>query len=291
LVFAFVRGMLGPLFRHATRSVSRSAAASRLFSIVCSTRSHSFGLPHFSAIRSFSAVPATSKAEISKFAEDVFVVPWNDEVDTSPVVKASLRTLKGKDHSAALRKNSNYKQVPAILHTKEFGDNRKNVAARLVLSVDPGPLLKSLKVGELYNTVFHLQVEGQGATIPMVCSQYEADTVSMKPMNFILHKFLPGRTYKVKIPVKFENEADSVVIKKGGHLLRSALYANCYWKGDDKIPRSVTIDVMDIRVGRVYKLDPQILPDKLTIRYPKRGMPVLGSCRGSKAAKEASEDL
>lgn len=230
------------------------------------------------------------QCQFSRAFSEIAIAPWTDGHEI-PSVKATKRVDKGQNWSTKLRKDSFFKQIPATLYTNEHRDGQKNNDAQMNIIVDPTNLTKWLKQGNLYNTVFNLEIEGEDAPIQALVTNYETDLVTYQPLNYQFYRFFPDKKWNVKLPVKFENEEDSIVVKKGGFLLLASMYAPCKWRGDHKIPRAVTVDVLHTRVGKVYKLDnnKDMVPH-LTLRYPERGPLVLGSCVGSRAATEVGED-
>lgn len=253
-------------------------------------------------ITSISPITSTTYAshfsaqfsQLSRQFSDVTIVPWDDAKDEMPIVRATRRGEKerGEKWANNTRRGSNYKQIPATLSTKEFRDGHKNTALEMPIVVDPTNLSKVLKQGNLYNTVFNLEIEGEPEPIRAIVTNYDTDLVTYKPLCYHFFRYIPGRKWNVKLPVKFENEEDSVVVKKGGFLLSAAMYAPCRWRGDHKIPRFVKIDVLNTRVGRVYKLDPEkdmTIPN-LTMRHPERGKLVLASCVGGRGAKDVDDE-
>lgn len=83
-------------------------------------------------------------------------------------------------------------------------------------------------------------------------------------MNFL--KYRPG--IRLRIPVKFLNEEESVDLKRGAHVVTVQNYLDCVCDGE--IPEKLTIDLAEAKKGDVFRLSnltlpPQVRPAKCVL--------------------------
>ena len=160
---------------------------------------------------------------------------------------ASARARIGKGASRALRRQG---LVPAVI----YGDKQ----APLSVHVEEKHLVKLLHTGFFLNST--VEVEVDGAKVHTLPRDVQFHPVTDRPIHVDFLRIAADAIVTVNVPVRFENEAASPGLKRGGvlnvvrHEFEVHVPANA-------IPDYIAIDVAGYEVGESIHVSRVKLPD------------------------------
>ncbi len=151
------------------------------------------------------------------------------------IVVGEVRVERGKNASRRLRASG---RVPAIL----YGHNQDTSA----LTVNPKELSAILHSGTGHNTIFSLDIQGQGTTSVMI-KDWQYDPIKGNLLHADLLRIAMDETLQVKVPITTIGEAKGVKLQGGilEFVLRE-VEVQCL---PTDIPEKITIDVSNLEIG------------------------------------------
>jgi large subunit ribosomal protein L25 len=161
-------------------------------------------------------------------------------------LSAVARDRAGKGASRALRREG---RVPAVI----YGNNEEPQA----IHVEEKILGKLLGTGHFFNSVVMVEVNGkQVRTLPKDVAFHP---VTERPLHADFLRVGEHTTVHVEVPVRFENEAKSPGIKRGGvlNIVRHEVELIC---DAAEIPDDVVVDLTGYDVGDSIHISAANLP-------------------------------
>jgi large subunit ribosomal protein L25 len=151
-------------------------------------------------------------------------------------VAAAVRSTRGKNEAHRTRSAG---QIPAVV----YGAFQDPVA----VAVDPREILRILRSGTGYNTIFDLAIEG-GSTTPVLVVDRQVDPIKGTLLHADFKRIDLTKRLKVTVPVITEGEPKGV--KQQGGLLEvitRAIEIDCL---PDEIPEHYVVDVTELMMGQ-----------------------------------------
>lgn len=191
------------------------------------------------------------------------------------VLFAEIRTEVGTGPSRALR---NTGRVPAII----YGSKDE---APIAVSIEEKEITKYYRKPNFIATVFELELgEKKYKLLPKA--------VDLHPITDVVHHIdfvhLNKDTQKLQVPIVYEGKERALGVKRGGffNIVKRTITLLC---DANDIPKNITIDVTNMRVGQSLKFSDLKLPNGASIVGKTNGViaSIIGS-RGSKSDEEAA---
>jgi large subunit ribosomal protein L25 len=161
-------------------------------------------------------------------------------------LSAVARDRAGKGASRALRREG---RVPAVI----YGNNEEPQS----IHVEAKILNKLLGTGHFFNSVVMVEVNGQKIrTLPKDVAFHP---VTDRPLHADFLRVGEHTTVHVEVPVRFENEAKSPGLKRGGvlNIVRHEVELIC---DAAEIPDDVVVDLTGFEVGDSIHISAAALP-------------------------------
>ena len=163
---------------------------------------------------------------------------------------AEARDRAGKGASRAVRREG---RVPAVIYG--------NKEAAVSIHVEEKRLVKLLSTGHFMNSVVEIELDGKThRTLPR---DVQFHPVSDRPIHVDFLRVSANSLITVNVPVRFENEAASPGLKRGGvlnvvrHEVEVKVPANA-------IPDDIVVDVTGFEVGDSIHISAVKLPKNVT---------------------------
>ena len=163
---------------------------------------------------------------------------------------AEARDRAGKGASRAMRREG---RVPAVI----YGNKESAVA----IHVEEKRLVKLLHTGHFMNSVVEIEVDGKThRTLPR---DVQFHPVTDRPIHVDFLRLSANATITVNVPVRFENEAASPGLKRGGvlNVVRHEIEVKA---PADAIPDDILVDVTGFDVGDSIHISAVKLPKGVT---------------------------
>jgi large subunit ribosomal protein L25 len=163
---------------------------------------------------------------------------------------AEARDRAGKGASRAVRREG---RVPAVI----YGNKESAVA----IHVEEKRLVKLLHTGHFMNSVVEIEVDGKThRTLPR---DVQFHPVTDRPIHVDFLRLSANATITVNVPVRFENEAASPGLKRGGvlNVVRHEIEVKA---PADAIPDDILVDVTGFDVGDSIHISAVKLPKGVT---------------------------
>jgi large subunit ribosomal protein L25 len=192
-------------------------------------------------------------------------------------VNAEVRRETGKGSARRARAAG---RVPAVL----YGGKQEPLS----LSVDPRALVKSLDKERRRNTVFSLQVTGDGAggDVTAMIRDVQIDPLSRAIVHVDFLRVSLEDEVRVTVPLALKGNPIGVV--NGGQLHHS-VYMLPIAARPDAIPSKVEIDVSGLNIGQaVHTSDLKLPPGVRALLDPKVGLASVVAPRAEKEAEPAA---
>ncbi len=160
---------------------------------------------------------------------------------------AEARDRAGKGASRAVRREG---RVPAVIYG--------NKEAAVAIHVEEKLLTKMLHTGHFMNSVVEITVDGKThRTLPR---DVQFHPVSDRPVHVDFLRVSADSLITVNVPVRFENEAASPGLKRGGvlNVVRHEIEMKC---PANAIPDDIVVDVTGFEVGDSIHISAVKLPD------------------------------
>ena len=151
-------------------------------------------------------------------------------------VTADVRTSRGKNEARRTRKAG---QIPAVL----YGSGQDPVS----VAVNPREIVKIIRSGTGFNTIFTLAVSG-GESTPVMLVDQQVDPIRGTLLHADLKRIDLTKRIRVTVPVHTAGEPKGVKVQGGLlEVITRAVEIECL---PDEIPESFTIDVTELTVGQ-----------------------------------------
>jgi len=151
-------------------------------------------------------------------------------------VPADVRTSRGKNEARRTRKAG---QIPAVL----YGSGQDPVS----VAVNPREIMKIVRSGTGFNTIFTLAVSG-GESTPVMLVDHQVDPIRGALLHADLKRIDLTKRIRVTVPVHVSGEPKGVKVQGGMlEVITRAVEIECL---PDEIPESFTIDVTELMVGQ-----------------------------------------
>jgi large subunit ribosomal protein L25 len=163
---------------------------------------------------------------------------------------AEARDRAGKGASRAVRREG---RVPAVIYG--------NKEAAVPIHVEEKRLTKMLHTGHFMNSVVEITVDGTThRTLPR---DVQFHPVSDRPIHVDFLRLTGDSLITVNVPVRFENEAASPGLKRGGvlNVVRHEVEIKC---PSNAIPDDIVVDVTGFEVGDSIHISVVKLPKGVT---------------------------
>lgn len=154
-------------------------------------------------------------------------------------IVAEPRAERGKNAARRMRARG---RVPAIL----YGAKQDATA----VSLDPKEIEKILYSSTGHNTIFSVEVEGQGAT-PSMIIDWQHDPVKGNLLHADLGRIDLTKKLRVKVPVHVEGEPKGVKQQDGLlEVVTREVEIECL---PNDIPEHYTVDVRELMIGQTLR--------------------------------------
>ena len=143
--------------------------------------------------------------------------------------------------------------IPGIIYGKDFEEK--------MFTVDPRDVWKGLYRTDFFSVVMKADLDGK--SIDVLPRAVQFDRVTDQPIHLDLMAVQPESKVKVRVPVVFENEADSPGLKRGAVLnaVRRMVEVQCMAKD---IPSHFTADLTGLQVNDSVKFSDLTIPETVT---------------------------
>jgi large subunit ribosomal protein L25 len=157
-------------------------------------------------------------------------------VRTNITVTAEVRTSRGKNEANRTRRAG---KIPAIV----YGAFQDPVS----VAVNPRDILKIVRSGSGFNTIFELSIAG-GETTPVMLVDQQVDPVRGNLLHADLKRIDLTKRIRVSVPVHTTGEPQGVKVQGGLlEIVTRSIEIECL---PDEIPESYTIDVTELMIGQ-----------------------------------------
>ncbi len=151
-------------------------------------------------------------------------------------VAAEVRTSRGKNEAHRTRSAG---KIPAVV----YGAYQDPVS----VAVNPREILKIVRSGTGFNTIFTLAIEG-GETTPVMVVDQQVDPIRGTLLHADLKRIDLAKRIRVSIPVHTTGEPAGVKVQGGLlEVITRSVEIECL---PDEIPESFTVNVSDLMIGQ-----------------------------------------
>lgn len=188
----------------------------------------------------------------------------------------SVRAMAGKGPARAARRDG---MVPAVI----YGNKEEPV----MISVARRPLEQALNVQGFFIRLIDVTVNGESHRVLPRDVQFHP--VTDVPLHVDFLRFSADRRITVSVPVRFENEAESPGLKRGGvlNVVRYQIEVQCV---ADNIPQSFTVDLTGLDIGDSIHASMITLPDNVTFAITERDFTIATVAAPTVIAEEEAEE-
>lgn len=197
-------------------------------------------------------------------------------------LSAEARSGSGKGSSRALRRAG---RVPAVL----YGERQEPV----LLSLADNEIRKEFKTGQFLQHLCELDLDGKvHQALP---KEVQVDKVTDFPIHVDFIRVSQGAQVSVEVQVRFEGEAVSPGLKRGGvlNIVRREVELTC---PADAIPDEIVIDLSKANIGDSLHISSVRLPQGVTPTITDRDFtiatitpPTVAPAAEEEAEEEAAE--
>ena len=165
-------------------------------------------------------------------------------------LKITSKDTTGKGVARKIRQKG---MIPGIIYGKGFEEK--------MFTVDPRDVWKGLYRTDFFSVVMKADLDGK--SIDVLPRAVQFDRVTDQPIHLDLMAVQPESKVKVRVPVVFENEADSPGLKRGAVLnaVRRMVEVQCMAKD---IPSHFTADLTGLQVNDSVKFSDLTIPETVT---------------------------
>ena len=164
------------------------------------------------------------------------------------VINATARPTGGKGAARTVRREG---RVPAVI----YGGDVKEAET---ISLDHNELLKIISRGRFLSTVFEIDVGGR--KMKAIPRDVQLDPVKDLPLHVDFQRVGADNRIRIKIPMRYINEAASPGLKRGGVLNIVRREVEVYAPADN-IPDHFEADLTGLEIGRSIHISAVKLPE------------------------------
>jgi large subunit ribosomal protein L25 len=151
-------------------------------------------------------------------------------------VAAEVRASRGKNEARRTRRAG---QIPAVV----YGAFQEPVS----VAVNPRDILKIVRSGTGFNTIFNLAIAG-GETTPVMVVDQQVDPIRGHLLHADLKRIDLTKRIRISVPVHVTGEPAGVKVDGGLlEIITRAIEIECL---PDEIPESYTLDVSELMMGQ-----------------------------------------
>jgi len=151
-------------------------------------------------------------------------------------VTAEVRASRGKNEARRMRRAG---QIPAVV----YGAFQQPVSVAL----NPREVLKIVRSGTGYNTIFNLAIAG-GETTPVMVVDQQVDPIKGDLLHADLKRIDLTKRIRISVPVQTSGEPQGVKVQGGLlEIVTRSIEIECL---PDEIPESYTVDVSELMIGQ-----------------------------------------
>jgi large subunit ribosomal protein L25 len=151
-------------------------------------------------------------------------------------VAAEVRASRGKNEARRTRRAG---QIPAVV----YGAFQDPVS----VAVNPRDILKIVRSGTGFNTIFNLAIAG-GETTPVMVVDQQVDPIKGDLLHADLKRIDLTKRIRVAVPVQTTGEPAGVKVQGGLlEIVTRSIEIECL---PDEIPESYTVDVSELMMGQ-----------------------------------------
>ncbi|MFM9940516.1 MAG: 50S ribosomal protein L25/general stress protein Ctc [Hyphomicrobiaceae bacterium] len=164
------------------------------------------------------------------------------------VITAKARPSGGKGAARSVRRQGD---VPGVIYGGDLKDAQ-------TISIEQNALWKIITKGRFLSTVFEIDVDGQ--KLKAIPRDVQLDPVKDLPLHVDFQRVGADNRIRIKIPMRYVNEAASPGLKRGGvlNIVRREVEV---WAPADKIPDHFEADLTGLEIGRSIHISAVKLPD------------------------------
>jgi large subunit ribosomal protein L25 len=166
-------------------------------------------------------------------------------------VTAEVRTSRGKNEARRTRRAG---QIPAVV----YGAFQDPVS----VAVNPRDILKVVRGGTGYNTIFNLAISG-GETTPVMLVDKQVDPIRGDLLHADLKRIDLTKRIRVSVPVAVEGEPKGVKVQGGLlEVVTRSVEIECL---PDDIPEGFTVDVTELMIGQSKRASDVALSESMKL--------------------------
>jgi len=164
------------------------------------------------------------------------------------VMTAKVRPTGGKGAARTVRRQGD---VPGVIYG---GD----VKEPLAIALDANELWKTITKGRFLSTVFEIEIDGKKTKV--IPRDVQLDPVKDTPVHVDFQRVGGDNRVRIKIPMRYINEAASPGIKRGGvlNIVRREVEV---WAPADKVPEFFEADLTGLEIGRSIHISAVKMPE------------------------------
>ena len=174
---------------------------------------------------------------------------------------ALVREKVGKGSSRELRRNA---MVPASV----YGDKKDPISVAL----NPKEVKSQMKRTSMYGNIYVVEIKDHNdksiAKEEVLVRDISLNPVTDEPIHVNLLRVGKNIVTDIEVPLIFKNQTKRVGLKAGGilNIVTHSLQLRCNPKN---APKNIEVDLSDVRVGDVIKIENIKLADGIKTFYPK----------------------
>lgn len=191
-------------------------------------------------------------------------------------IAAKARPVGGKGAARAVRRAGD---VPGIV----YGGDLKDCEG---IAIEANAVQKLINKGRFLSTVFEIEIDGRKTrAIPR---DVQLDPVKDTPLHVDFQRIGADNQVRIRIPMRYINEAASPGIKRGGvlNIVRREVEV---WAPADKIPDHFEADLTGLEIGRSIHISSVALPEGVRPVIQDRDFTV-ATIAGSAAMKPDTDE-
>ena len=188
-------------------------------------------------------------------------------------------TARDRAGKGAARAERRAGRVPAVI----YGGKTDPVN----ISVEPKDLLREMDAGQLFSTVYHLDVGGKKERVLPRDVQLHPVTDRAQHVDFL--RVTANTKLAVEVPCNFINEDDCPGLRRGG-VLNVVRYAIEFICRVDEIPNEIDIDLSGLEIGEGVHISMVTLPDGIEPTITDRDFTIATIAAPTVVAEETASE-
>ena len=190
-------------------------------------------------------------------------------------------TARDRAGKGAARAERRAGRIPAVIYGGK--------ANPVMISVEPRDLQREMTAGNLFSTVYTLDVGGKNERVLPRDIQYHPVTDRAQHIDFL--RVTSNTKLAVEVPCNFINEDGSPGLRRGG-VLNVVRYAIEFICRVDEIPNEIDIDLSGLEIGEGVHISMVTLPDGVEPTITDRDFTIATIAAPTVVAEEtAGEDV